>query len=221
MLLVVACSGGSGSTALYGDTDGAADGSTNPDASPTPDSGPQPQGLCPAQAPAQGTPCTTAGLTCEFGGTGPGLLCSTSAACNGEPSPKWFVNAASPSCVPDRGHNPSACPATFGALADGSACPSGVSSGCVYDEGLCGCTTCSGDGGTQQQWSCKVYPKPAGCPEPRPPVGSGCATENQQCSYGGLCSVLSGLPSLLCEDGHWTRQAMGALCALPACGVTN
>ena len=221
-LLFVACSGGSGATGLYGDLEGGVDGPTLTDGGPLPDSGPAPQGLCPAQPPAQGASCTSAGLTCEFGGTGPGLLCSTIASCNGtSTAPKWFVNAPSPSCVSDPAHNPSSCPVSFGALATGAACPAGLPSGsrCVYDEGLCGCTSCASDAGQTSQWSCAVFPKPQGCPDSRPAIGSPCTTADQECVYGSFCSVLGGLPTLRCTAGMWERQAGGAACANPVCGT--
>ncbi len=52
-------------------------------------------------------------------------------------------------------------------------------------------------------------------------VGGPCTTANQACDYGGVCSVLAGLPSLTCDNGHWSRQAVGVLCAQHACGTVN
>jgi hypothetical protein len=223
ILLVVACGGGSGSASLPDGSDGSADGSTTPEGSTSGEAGPG-SSLCPTAVPAAGTACTTSGLTCELGGTGPQSLCSTVFTCNGSNKLTWFVSPPAQSCVRDQAHNPSACPATFGGLANGTACPAGLTGTCVYDEGLCGCAACAGDSGvsgTTQQFSCKAYPKPAGCPEPRPAIGDACSTDKQACEYGGVCSVLAGLPSLSCENGHWSRRAIGVLCAQQTCGTVN
>lgn len=224
ILLFVACTAGSGTAALPDGSDGSTDGSTTPEGSSPGEAGPN-QPLCPTQIPAAGSPCTSAGLTCELGGTGARSLCSTTFTCNGAATHlTWFVSPPGASCVPDQAHNPGACPASFGGLANGVACPAGLTGTCVYDEGLCGCTPCSGDSGvagTTQQFSCKAYPKPQGCPDPRPLIGDPCTTANQTCDYGGVCSVLSGIPSLTCNDGHWSRQAIGVLCAQHTCGTVN
>lgn len=176
-----------------------------------------PGGSCPAALPAARTACTTPGLACEYGGEGDHLLCSVVVNCGQDHT--WYSSASGAPCVGSQAENPSACPSSFTALGRGAACPTDLDARCVYPEGTCACQTCSGgDGGLTRAWACETWPDPAGCPEPRPRIGSPCTNEGQECSYGSICGVVSGVPLLDCRDGVWKRAAIAADCALPKCG---
>jgi hypothetical protein len=219
---LVACSG---SSATIGDT--GPDGGTPPDSgtsdgSSPPDGSPDGGGACPSDQPAQGAPCASAELSCEYGGTGPELLCSTTARCsaNASGSLAWFVTTPGKECVASQAQNPPACPSTFTGLANGAACPDpSAYTHCVYPEGMCGCLSCMGDAGALgKEWQCEAYPQPQGCPEPRPRIGSACTQENQSCGYGSLCSAVTGIPMLRCENGVWHVEPVAASCAIHICG---
>jgi hypothetical protein len=156
---------------------------------------------CPASAPAGGTPCTTLGLTCEYG-TDPDRACNTVAAC--AHSGAWSVTAAEPApACPTPAHSGS-CPATYGAVPVGSACAS-TDLACAYPEGRCECLVpLSGPPhvGGGSFWACDQ--PGAGCPQPRPRLGSPCtAPASAACDYGG-CSLPNGV-SLVCQQGVWTE----------------
>ena len=176
---------------------------------------------CPGAAPTLGQACTSPGMACEYGGTGPNRLCTTNAVCitGSSGTTAWNVTPPQPGCIAEPKQNPPECPATFGTLPTGAACPkAGLS--CVYDQGMCGCTPCFGDGGGggQTEWACDPFPQPTGCPEPRPLIGSACTQEGQSCAYGQQCGVVSG-PYLTCTAGQWRQQVFGAgACVARQCG---
>jgi hypothetical protein len=178
-----------------------------------------PGGACPADAPTQASPCARTDLWCEYGGTGPELLCSTMASCqpNAAGSLRWSVTVPGKECIASPAQNSPECPATF--VSPARACPPGNPLGrCVYAEGMCGCVPCAGDGGLpSQQWACEAYPQPGGCPMPRPRAGSACTQEGQSCEYGSPCGVAGGIPYLVCKGGRWALQPFGADCAILAC----
>jgi hypothetical protein len=182
-----------------------------------------PGGDCPANVPAAKNACSPAGLSCEYGGTGDHLLCSTMAECQPSASGgnQWFVNAPAASCVASPSQNPLGCPPTFGTIPTGASCPREPASDCVYPEGTCGCVSCAPDGGgtIATEWVCDPWPTPNGCPEPRPRIGSPCASEGQSCMYADLCSVGNGQPAMGCQNGRWVLQAFGVDCAIRHCGM--
>jgi hypothetical protein len=222
LVVGVAIGGCSGSTTTIGDTDaggrppdgGGLDGTT-PDGGSTPDG--SPGGACPADVPTDGASCASVDLYCEYGGTGPELLCSTTAHCN--TNGKWSVIVPGKECIPSQAQNPSDCPSSFTGLPTGSACPNdNFATRCVYPEGMCGCLPCMGDGAMAKEWACQTYPTPDGCPEPRPRVGTPCTQEGKSCSYGGICDVTGSIPILQCQNGAWHIEPIAADCAIRQCG---
>jgi hypothetical protein len=174
---------------------------------------------CPSAAPAQGSSCTPSGLSCEYGGEGPYLECATLAKCGTDGT--WAVDAPDPSCKGLQSENDPACPASYTALATGSACPAADVS-CVYPEGLCGCAGCFSQdaGGQVKAWACVAFPTPTACPTPRPRIGSSCSVEGQECEYATVCTPLgTGLPNVKCVSGLWqSAQIIEPPCAFPQCG---
>jgi hypothetical protein len=192
-------------------------------------------GGCPPTLPPEGAPCSTSSA-CEYP-FGANPLCTILAYCplvamtpvgdgqasagsadgDGGPGRFWRHSTPSdPSCAP----TPAACPASFGALASGSACP--VNAICTYPEGRCNCIPCTPpDGGVSDagaadastQWVCEAWMTPAGCPEPRPLLGTACSNEGQECDYGEGCGSPVDLPDPMgCRGGVWvdTRGGCGA-----------
>jgi hypothetical protein len=165
---------------------------------------------CPSDVPASGAPCA-ADATCKYGGADG--RCATLAACTGG---AWVVTPPAAGC----GSNDPSCPASFGALAAGSACPlagAGTAT-CVYPEGACACTPCRVDGGTATDWSCRGFVT-AGpdCPKLLPPIGSACSVENAFCAWS-CCQPISLGPDETCQSGTWQAGACTAFCqTAPAC----
>jgi hypothetical protein len=182
-------------------------------------SGPAPD--CPASLPEAGSACTPVlppqGGT--FGGTWPCEYgsdphCTTVADCaaTGPSAPfQWFLYGPDPSCA----GNSAACPATFGALANGAVCPAADS--CSYPEGRCACIKCTGPQATE--WECEPWQTPTGCPEPRPLFGTACANEGQECDYALSCNgSLNGGPNMVCNGGYWGTGGPAVSCAVVLCG---
>lgn len=181
---------------------------------------------CPATEPVNGAGCSIADLTCEYGGVGPHLRCSTVFSCIaiGNEAAKWNARMPPPDCVGSQADNAPACPASFGALPNGSACPSNTGWACVYPEGLCECSPCGSPdgGGSANLWSCKHWPvAPPPCPSPRPRIGSACGMEEQACYYGSWCSSVGfDQPAMSCRKGVWHDEPLplGPPCPFPLCG---
>jgi hypothetical protein len=80
-----------------------------------------------------------------------------------------------------------------------------------------------GEGGTMgaTEWVCEAWRNPAGCPQPRPLIGSPCAIENQECHYGDFCCAPVFLANpMRCEQGRWGNAGGGCSgCSLPRCGA--
>src|SRR5262245_33321014 len=124
-VFLVACSGSTTSIGDGSDGGGGVDGSV-PDAGgadgATRDA--SPGGLCPPDTPVQGAECSTSFLSCEYGGTGPELLCSTMATCRGAGGKfSWYVTPPSATCVATQAQNAAACPSSFTGRPTGAACP--------------------------------------------------------------------------------------------------
>lgn len=170
---------------------------------------------CPAAIPTSGAACTrgdpppastdssseVVSWVCEYGDD---PHCDTYAECISSRSFAWLVSLPDPSCA----GNPPACPAVFGADAGaGGACP--IQGSCTYPEGRCSCTPCSElDAGEGTVWACAVWETPKGCPEPRPLLGSACASEGLECDYGGSCCAIVDVgPDMLCTGGYWALVA--------------
>lgn len=234
-----ACGGG-----LASDGDGAsgdADGGTNEDANGGSDGGSRSDAgfgtsadggttlgaPCPSTAPLFGSSCPRPGLTCEYGGVGPLLLCSTMFTCGDQG--QWLSNAGAKDCTGSETDNAASCPATYDALPPGAECPGGdtrQSARCVYAQGECECGSCFlPDGGNTSNgaaWTCRAFPKAEdpSCPTPRPRAGTPCASEGQTCDYASVCTSLDfGLPALKCTGGLWQSLPVEQPpCALPTCG---
>jgi hypothetical protein len=154
--------------------------------------------VCPENAPDLGSSCSVAeGTTCEYGNIQYDITCDTVFVCE---SGSWSKFAASGTCVPD-GANAPTCPATLADVQQGQDCtPSGTT--CQYSAGVCTCNMSLGgpvqigDAGNTATWTCNPG---AGCPMPRPRLGTACsAAEN--CTYN-TCEY-----SQLCGDGAWRGE---------------
>jgi hypothetical protein len=187
--------------ACGGTTHGVGDGGTLGDGGGGGDdagaAGPSP---CPSSAPGDGSACGPQGLTCEWGSS-PVQDCDTVAVCNGG---RWQVTLQGPGGLDCGGGPPGTCPASFASVPRQQHCsPYGLT--CDYAEGRCACGVPSGpfpiDASAAAEWLCQD--PPAGCPRPRPLLGSGCtgAQEGLQCDYGA-CSIPGGNAET-CAGGIW------------------
>ncbi len=141
---------------------------------------------CPAMIPSGG--CAPNGLACEYGGD-IFLSCDTLATCS---AGTWQIQAPSGgTCRGATGGDDSNCPATSGAVSVGQSCATPMT--CGYGATICYCYI--DHSGAPQDWGC--FPG-AGCPFPRPRVGSVCATNGQQCEYSSCGD------SIKCTAGLWT-----------------
>ncbi len=164
---------------------------------------------CPAEPPSVGSPCSTAGLLCEYRVTEGALECRSLLGC--APSGEWD-SAGFGSCS-----DPNACPKERAGLETAQCMPSDRGP-CVYGEEVCTCDTesCGGTpppvGGSGQggppTWSCA--PIPAGdCPVLRPLFGEACAHEALACDYTRCCG--SG-EHMVCTGGIWRGTVQDAQC---------
>ena len=196
-----------GSVALLGACGGATlepidDGGHDKDSSPGNDAGT----YCPSTVPANNSACSKNGLWCEWGND-PNMSCNTTAQCaNGS----WIVMEGADCLTPP---NPSSCPATFASVPAGELCGNLVGTTCQYEKGMCGCAVPSGgpypeDAAAVARWYCDS--PAAGCPMPRPKLGTSCNSEGLQCDYSP-CTLPTGA-SLVCQGGAWENQPFG--CAL-------
>lgn len=147
---------------------------------------------CPSQAPATGSPCTTAGLRCGYGDD---PRCGMILECLGE---SWVV-AFELDCGGVSGTCPAAQPASF--------CPTEVGAVCRYDATLCSCqAVCSGrrpPPGEEYRWSC-APPPTAACPKAAPTDTTVCEREGLVCTYG-YCGVITAT----CTEGKWALVEIG------------
>ncbi len=179
-------SGGSGGSAGAGGSGGSG-GSPSDAGSPG----------CPTTAPAAGSTCDVSpGHDCEYGSS-PNPNCNSVFACDRKDTPTgvWVEVPRSGTCPPSTG----TCPASYSVAASGMGPCEVDGTTCDYPQGTCICT--SDPGGLPiingPVWSCT----PAnGCPEPRPNLGSSCASPGLMCDYGAC----SGGVAEQCTDGSWT-----------------
>ena len=187
-LFLVACQG-----ELFVDPDGGA-----PDGGST---------QCPSAVPAQGSSCSHEGLDCEWGND-PNLACNTTAHCGGG---QWNVQQPYGQCPTPP--NPTECPASFASVPVGQLCGDLVGTTCSYPQGFCGCSAGMGgpypaDASAVATWICES--PAAGCPQPRPKLGTSCSQEGLECDYAS-CGLPTGA-SIVCQSGAWQNQPYG--CAL-------
>jgi hypothetical protein len=167
-----------------------------------------------AAPPASDPPSEVVAWVCEYGSD---PHCNTYAQCvSGGGGFSWLVSPPDPSCA----GNPPACPEVLGADAGhGGECP--IQGSCTYSEGKCSCTSCKEeDGESGTDWICGGWQTPTGCPEPRPLLGSACASEGLECDYGGsCCAVLDLGPDMLCTGGYWALiEEKPCECPADICG---
>ena len=203
---VASCSNSS-STTGSGGTSSSATGSASGG------SGGSPSKACPTALPTSGAACSNEGQACEYGGDAE-RLCTSVAQCT---SGAWSIHTPPASC----GQQPASCPATFGAVAQGTTCAADGPL-CEYPEGFCGCEVCSGDGGVANGaiWHCNAWAAViAACPTmPRPRLGEACSTEGQECDYGYCCSGPALGPYMKCQGGAWIPWENGACsCSIATC----
>ena len=181
------------------------------------------EGSCPSPVPPDGGACNLSGelLACEYGGNANGA-CTTFAECLAVEAGahlSWIVTPAAEGCE----QNSAACPVMYGS-GEGARCPANNLS-CDYAEGRCACLACAPDGGVQNgytgdYWHCRAWKDvAAGCPTPRPLLGSVCtAPEGTLCDYTQCCGGPSLGPSMLCAGGVWRVYVSGGCaCSIRLC----
>jgi hypothetical protein len=195
---------------------GAAGGSTNVDAPVERAPG------CPANPTAPTGACTPSQV-CEYRAPDARPTCVTRLECYASGAgaqPSWHITPPDPTC----GTRPASCPQTYATVAQGALCSAQGATSCDYDEGRCSCFPCSlpNGGNTQSSWACRAWDSGGqGCPAVSPLAGTACATANQFCTYGGLCSVSVG-ENFQCTGGFWQRMlSPTGSCALRMCPTTN
>jgi hypothetical protein len=162
--------------------------------------------VCPEEAPTVGSACSlpemmdSPSIVCEYGKLQYDPSCDTLVQCV---SGAWApVTAVGTGCQPD-GPNPTSCPASYAALKgmEGESCPSNGLR-CEYPEAVCVCSRGFG-GPVELDASLGWYCNPgAGCPLPRPRLGSTCST-NLQCTYF-TCDFGES-----CTGGYWQAEFEG------------
>ncbi len=174
------------------------DGTTGVDGGSAPDVALSPS--CPASPPQGGASCSPAGLQCEYGSSYD-FECNVVATCDAQTG-KWSVQTGNCSQPFDAGGCPD--PSTTG-LAGTSCATNGASCNLTTQHCDCqlGCGAAFLDGG---RWVCDG-PK-AGCPEPRPRLGSACTAEGQQCDYTLCCAG----GTMTCQGGLWQGHLMSGGC---------
>ncbi len=166
---------------------------------------------CPTAQPSDGASCSHDGLSCEYG-SDPRYTCNWLATCS---SGTWSVSTSNDAYCPTPATNPSACPATYGAAQQGSACTA-VDVPCSYAEGWCSCVFVGGPpipdgGGPDSIWMCGGSLS-AGCPASRPRIGTPCTASGVMCAYAP-CNTPDGL-AVACDPstGTW-NTTFGNMCA--------
>jgi hypothetical protein len=157
---------------------------------------------CPSTPPTAGTICTTNNLWCEYGSS-PNPRCDDLWQCLGRDPPYTWHNMTMTStgiCSPPG----AVCPVSYAvAMATSGNCM--TERICDYPEGTCLCTSFPGGNPAINGpvWSC--IPLSAGCPSPRPQLGSPCTTPGPLCDYGAC----SGGVDEQCIDGFWAIATVG------------
>jgi hypothetical protein len=173
---------------------------------------------CPPVLPAGRTPCDSSAV-CEYGPNAQGA-CTTLAECvlAGEDGPLWWRVVPPPSWCGTAG---AGCPASFGETpTNGSFCRT-TAPICDYAQGRCACEPCAGSSGDAGlgMWQCVKWPTGGDCcPDPRPLLGSACASEGQRCNYSLACRGLPDMgPAMVCTQGTWVRDTSGSGTGVSTC----
>jgi hypothetical protein len=89
------------------------------------------------------------------------------------------------------------CPGTYSQVPQGQACqPQGLD--CGYPEGQCNCDIQPESAKMSPVWLCTT--PAAGCPDPRPDIGTSCTLSDLvACDYGGCTGGIE----LACTNGTW------------------
>jgi hypothetical protein len=92
---------------------------------------------CPVELPKPDAPCKRDRSICEYGGSGPGRVCSKRAQCS---NGRWTISEPPGDVCSARGEsiNPAGCPVAFNQAPKGECLPFT----CVYPEGACVCANC-------------------------------------------------------------------------------
>ena len=99
-------------------------------------------------------------MECEYGSS-PNPECNEIETC--ESNGLWSYPPPGVACIPGT------CPATYADVPQGKQCtPQGLD--CSYTEGQCNCSSTLPASGPYPVWQCST--PAAGCPEPRPRIGS-------------------------------------------------
>jgi hypothetical protein len=163
-----------------------------PDSGTTHDGGSSP---CPTAEPHTNQACTDASLYCEYG-TDPNPYCNALWECVGS---TWENKASTEVCPPPS----TTCP-DYSEIQGGSPCDVELQV-CQYSEATCVCTDApqgvAVDAGSV--WSCT--PIGAGCPAPRPDIGTACDPSGpKDCDYGAC----NGNVALECSGGYWAIETV-------------
>jgi hypothetical protein len=147
---------------------------------------------CALTEPVVGVPCSMPGYTCEYGDDS-NSACNQLRICETYGSEtKWVRNVPAPAGVCPTSPQPSPnCPSTFPS-GDCSALDGGAT--CEYAQGFCVCNV--NDSGID--WRCDDQ---LDCPQPRPRLGTPCASEGQTCSY--LACFVPWGATITCKAGIW------------------
>lgn len=190
LLVLVAGCGGKSMTSNPG-----LDAGTTQDAAPDAPASWSPE--CPASEPAMGSACTHDNLSCEYPSAAqPG--CDDVVVCAGGTWGSAVLPGGNPTCEP-HGSSPG-CPAQASAITPGATCATAGQT-CVYATAICQCDApADPTPNAMSAWFCGPQ---AGCPVPRPRIGSACATAGQRCDY------LQCGDGVTCTGGVWQVSVAG------------
>jgi len=168
-----------------------------------------PSPTCPPSQPAEGSACTSDGLSCSYGESVTGY-CRNYLSCVGD---RWKTpdNRQDVCVMQPAGF----CPPL---PTQGAACEVGdvdVFVACEYAAGVaCYCLgNPVGITGAPGSWECYGPPRNAACPELLPNLGDGCSENGQVCHYGiQQQGCLAPYADVSCYRGAW--EASQALCTL-------
>jgi hypothetical protein len=147
---------------------------------------------CPSTPPFGASTCPRIGLQCEYGDD-PSPSCNAFFECTAS---GWANHSGNGGCDGPAKN----CPATYASVPKGAECTQ-QGAQCTYPQGECFCTLGAGGPppppGEPARWLCRDAV--AGCPEPRPRLGTECSSPGKECDYGGCL----GGAVIECIDGAW------------------